>query len=141
SFSLREGEILGLIGPNGAGKTTIFDLISGFLGVHSGRIRFHDADITDWSADKRARAGLGRSFQDARLFPSLTVAENIAVGLERHIEVRDPVACALGVRAVTDSETDVAWKVADLIELLGLEAFRNKFVGELSTGSRRIVDL
>ena len=57
------------------------------------------------------------------------------------MDVRDPVACALGLPAVAASETDVAWKVADLIELLGLEAFRNKFVAELSTGSRRIVDL
>jgi branched-chain amino acid transport system ATP-binding protein len=141
SFTLRDGEILGLIGPNGAGKTTVFDVISGFVKPMRGKVIFDGQDVTDWSPDHRARAGLGRSFQDARIFPSLTVAENIAVGLERHMDVRDPVACALGLPAVAASETDVAWKVADLIELLGLEAFRNKFVGELSTGSRRIVDL
>jgi branched-chain amino acid transport system ATP-binding protein len=141
SFRLRQGEILGLIGPNGAGKTTIFDLISGFLTPDTGHVFFDDRDITTWSPDRRARAGLGRSFQDARLFPSLTVAENIAIALERHLDVRDPIAAALGMPAVAEVEDTVAWAVHDLIDLMGLGAFRNKFVGELSTGSRRIVDL
>ncbi|HEX2851514.1 MAG TPA: MFS transporter [Acidimicrobiales bacterium] len=141
SLTLHEGEILGLIGPNGAGKTTLFDLISGFLPVDDGRIVFEGHDVTNDSAARRAMAGLGRSFQDARIFPSLTVAENIAMGLERHLEVRDPFAAALALPAVNESEEEVAWTVHELIELLGLGAFRNKFVGELSTGSRRIVDL
>ncbi|MEA3019236.1 MAG: branched-chain amino acid transport system ATP-binding protein livF, partial [Actinomycetota bacterium] len=140
-FQVREGEILGLIGPNGAGKTTVFDLISGFLVPDAGRITFAGEDVTQWSPDRRARAGLGRSFQDARLFASLSVAENIAVALERHLEVRDPLAEALGLPEVAESEIDVAWRVHELIDLLGLDAFRNKFVSELSTGSRRIVDL
>jgi branched-chain amino acid transport system ATP-binding protein len=141
SFQLREHEILGLIGPNGAGKTTVFDLISGFLMPDGGVIRMDADEIGAWSADRRARVGLGRSFQDARLFPSLTVAECIAVALERHLEFRDPLACALGLPAVAESEVEVAWEVHELIELLGLGAFRNKFVSELSTGSRRVVDL
>jgi branched-chain amino acid transport system ATP-binding protein len=141
SFQLREGEVLGLIGPNGAGKTTIFDTISGFVRPQHGWIRFQDQDITPWSPDRRALAGLGRSFQDARLFPSMTVVENIATAFERHIAVRDPVAAALGLPAVADSESDVAWQVNDLVEVLGLDAFRNKYVSELSTGSRRIVDI
>ena len=141
SFHAREGEIVGLIGPNGAGKTTVFDLISGFLTPDAGRITFRGNDVTGWSPDRRARAGLGRSFQDARLFASLTVAENIAVALERHLEVRDPLAEALGLPEVAESEIEVAWSVHELIELLGLGAYRNKFVSELSTGSRRIVDL
>jgi branched-chain amino acid transport system ATP-binding protein len=141
SLQLHAGEILGLIGPNGAGKTTVFDLISGYLVADGGRIWFVDADVTEWGPDRRARAGLGRSFQEARLFPSMTVAENIAVSLERHLDVRDPLAAALGLPAVQESEDEVAWSVHELIELMGLGDFRNKFVGELSTGSRRIVDL
>ncbi|GAC1531671.1 MAG: hypothetical protein NVS3B12_08070 [Acidimicrobiales bacterium] len=141
SFILHDHEILGLIGPNGAGKTTIFDAISGFVKPRSGHVLFGGQDVTEWTPDRRARAGLGRSFQDARIFPSLTVAENLAVALERHMDVRDPIAAALALPAVGDSESDVAWKVHELIELLGLGSFRNKFVGELSTGSRRIVDL
>jgi branched-chain amino acid transport system ATP-binding protein len=141
SFALAHGEILGLIGPNGAGKTTIFDLISGLLSLDTGRISLLGRDVTGWGADRRAALGLGRSFQDARIFPSLTVAENIAIGLERHIEVRDHLAAALNLPAIQESEEDVAWTVEDLIELMNLGAFRDKFVAELSTGSRRIVDL
>jgi branched-chain amino acid transport system ATP-binding protein len=141
SFELAHGEILGLIGPNGAGKTTIFDLLSGLLPLDGGRIEFQGVDVTNWGPDKRAAAGLGRSFQDARIFPSLTVAENVAIGLERHIEVRDHLAAALNLPAVQEAEEDVAWTVDDLIELMNLGAFRDKFVSELSTGSRRIVDL
>ena len=91
--------------------------------------------------DRRAWLGLGRSFQDARLVPSLTVAENIAIGLERHLDVRDHLASMLDLPGVVRQEEDVAWTVADLIELMNLGAFRDKFVRELSTGSRRIVDL
>ncbi len=141
TFHLREHEILGLIGPNGAGKTTIFDLISGFLIPDSGHIKFDGVDVTTMPPDKRAWLGLGRSFQDARLVPSLTVAENIAIGLERFITVRDPIASALGLPGVLRAEEDVAWTVADLIELMNLGSYREKFVRELSTGTRRIVDL
>jgi ABC-type branched-subunit amino acid transport system ATPase component len=141
SFTVHEGEILGLIGPNGAGKTTIFDIISGHLPTQRGHIFVGQADVTDWPAERRAAVGLGRSFQDARIFPSLTVAENIALGLERHIEVRDHVSALFGTPAIRESEADVAYTVDDLIELMGLTAFRDKFVAELSTGSRRIVDL
>ncbi len=141
SFILREGEILGLIGPNGAGKTTIFDLISGFTKPDTGAIIFDGVDVTDHSPDRRATLGLGRSFQDARLVPSLTVAENLALGLERHLDVRDHFASLLSLPGVVRLEEDVAWTVADLVELMHLGAYRDKFVRELSTGSRRIVDL
>jgi branched-chain amino acid transport system ATP-binding protein len=141
TFDLAPGEILGLIGPNGAGKTTIFDLVSGLLPLDGGRIVFRGVDVTDWGADRRAMLGLGRSFQDARIFPSLTVAENIALGLERHLEIRDHLASLVALPAIQEMEDDVAYTVEDLIELMNVGAFRDKFVSELSTGSRRIVDL
>ena len=140
-LQLREGQVLGLIGHNGAGKTTLMDCISGFLPIDAGRVRLRGHDITDWAPHEKARGGLGRSFQDALLYPSLTVAETIAVACERHIASRDIVAAVFQLPASYESELAVAAKVDELIELMGLGAFRQKLTGELSTGSRRIVDL
>jgi branched-chain amino acid transport system ATP-binding protein len=141
SFAVAPAEIVGIIGPNGAGKTTVFDLVSGFLPVEAGHVRLGGRDVTRLPADGRARLGLGRSFQDARLFPAMTVEQCLAVALERWITVRDPVQAALHLPTVFDAEVKVARRVDELIELLGLGAFRSKFVRELSTGSRRIVDI
>ncbi len=139
--AVTDKEILGLIGPNGAGKTTLFDVLSGFQAPTRGQVLLGDYDVTDLPPDARARMGLGRSFQDARIFASLTVAENLATALERHLTIRDHAACALGLPAAREQEDDIAWSVADLVDLMGLGAFRDKFVSELSTGSRRVVDI
>jgi branched-chain amino acid transport system ATP-binding protein len=140
-IGLRKGQILGLIGQNGAGKTTLLDCVSGFLPLDGGRVLLRGHDVSDWPAFDRAANGLGRSFQDARLFPSLTVAETIAVALERHLQSRDVVAAALHLPAAYESELAAAKRVEELVELMGLGAFHEKLVSELSTGSRRIVDL
>ena len=140
-LSVGRREIVGIIGPNGAGKTTLFDLISGFLPGASGRLELGGHDVTSLSAARRARRGLGRSFQDARLWPAMTVEEAIATSLERWVEVRDPVSAALHLPASFDAEEQVRDRVDELMELLGLGPFRSKFLRELSTGSRRIVDL
>ncbi len=75
------------------------------------------------------------------MFPGLTVHQAMAVALDRTLEVRDPVAAALNLPAVLLAEEHLGLRVDDMIELLGLTAYRDKFIGELSTGSRRIVDL
>ncbi|CAN5786085.1 hypothetical protein BH23ACT2_BH23ACT2_23180 [soil metagenome] len=141
SLRVGPGEILGIIGPNGAGKTTLFDLLSGFVPLDRGRVLLEGRDLTAKSPSVRARLGLGRSFQDARLFPSLTVAETIAAALERWVQVRDPLSAALRLPNAYDSERAVAHRVDELVELLGLDRYRSHFVGELSTGTRRVVDL
>jgi ABC-type branched-subunit amino acid transport system ATPase component len=141
SFQVHESEILGLIGPNGSGKTTILDLVSGVLPADGGRVALWGAEVSGWSAARRSAAGLGRSFQDARIFPSLTVSDNIAIGIERHIDTRDHLAAFLDLPAIQDSERDVHARVEELIALFKLESYRDHFVAELSTGVRRIVDL
>jgi branched-chain amino acid transport system ATP-binding protein len=123
----------------------LFDVISGFLPADGGSIRLETDrggyDLTRKSAQVRAKLGLGRSFQDGRLFPALTVQETIAVALETHVKVRNPMAAALHLPNVMLSERRVRNRVDELIEVVGLRAFRDKFIHELSTGSRRIVDL
>jgi len=141
SFAVQEREIIGIMGPNGAGKTTLFDLLSGFVPVDSGTVHLANRDITGSSPSERARYGLGRSFQNAKLFPSLTVAETIAVALERFTTARDPVSAALYLPRSYESEKRVNSQVSELIEVMGLSAYENKFIGELSTGTRRMVDL
>ncbi|HEX3828221.1 MAG TPA: ATP-binding cassette domain-containing protein [Sporichthyaceae bacterium] len=135
------GGILGLIGHNGAGKTTVFDLLSGFLTPDAGTITLHGQDLTAAPAHHRALAGLGRSFQDARLFPALTVAETLAVALDRHLANRDPLAVALWLPAAFDVADAVADRVEELLESLHLTRYRDHRNAELSTGTRRIVEL
>lgn len=141
TFSVAALEILGFIGPNGAGKTTLFDLIGGSTPTDGGAVELGTHDISRLSPSGRARRGLGRSFQDAALFPSLTVEETIAVALERWVSSRDPVSAALHLPTSFDSEAAVRERVDELVELMGLNRFRHKQIRHLSTGSRRIVDI
>jgi len=134
-------EIVGVIGPNGAGKTTLLDLISGFTRAESGVVRLGGIDVTRFGPDRRARLGLGRSFQDAMLFPAMTVEETITVALKRRPGVADPPHAGLHLPAWMGSERRLRAAVDELIELLSLEAYRSKLVRELSTGTRRVVDL
>ncbi|HJP16923.1 MAG TPA: MFS transporter, partial [Acidimicrobiales bacterium] len=141
SFEVYAKEILGFIGPNGAGKTTLFDLIGGFTEADKGKVALSGRSIHHLTAANRSLRGLGRSFQDARLFPALTVEETIAVALDRWTTSQDPVSSALHLPNAFDSNRKVAARVNELIELMNLGAFRTKFIHELSTGTRRIVDL
>ncbi len=140
-FTLLPGEILGLIGANGAGKTTLFDLISGFLAPDAGSVVYERYDMTSDAPHVRARHGLGRAFQDARLVPSLSVHDNLKVALDRHLPLRDHVADALALPGLAQLEREVDDEADRLIGLLGLEDHRDSLVRELSTGTRRVVDL
>ena len=140
SFAVASGEIVGLIGQNGAGKTTILDLISGYQPLDGGRVRIGGVDVSTRSPHERARAGLGRTFQGGHLFAGLTVAETVAVALERSTIVRDLLNPALYLPAAYDSELAVRRRVTELIDVFGLGQHRDAITSELSIGTRRIVE-
>ncbi|MEA2682354.1 MAG: hypothetical protein QOK05_682 [Chloroflexota bacterium] len=141
SLTVERAEVVGIVGPNGAGKTTLFDAIAGSAQVSEGTVRLLGTDVTSMPADARARMGIARSFQNVRLFPALTVRENIAVALERHLENRSAVMAAVWSPATRRVERRVHRRVDNLIDSLSLGPFADKFVNELSTGTRRIVDI
>ncbi|NLA34969.1 MAG: MFS transporter [Actinobacteria bacterium] len=141
SLQLDEREILGLIGPNGAGKTTLLDLICGYTASDGGLVMLGDWDVSAVAPHIRAQQGLGRSFQDAALFPTMTVHDTILTALERWVEVGDPLNALLRTPSLMESEHRLAARVDDLMDLFDLGPVRHRFIGELSTGSRRIVDL
>ena len=137
SLSLAAGETLGLIGPNGAGKTTLFEIIGGFTRPDAGRIRFAGEDITRKGPEARAERGLVRSFQDAGLFPTLTVVEVVTLALER----TSPTLFLPSVLGFRGQERRKAERANELVSLLGLDPFRTKRIAELSTGTKRITEL
>jgi ABC-type branched-subunit amino acid transport system ATPase component len=140
SLSVTASEILGILGPNGAGKTTLFDAISGFVRTSSGRVVLDGTDVSSFSPDARANLGLVRSFQDARLFPSMTVRDNIAVAFQR-LASRNVLGAIVWAPAVRRNEERVRRRVDGLIDLLNLGPYADLLLGELSTGSRRAVDV
>ena len=140
SIEVHDGEILGLIGPNGAGKTTLFECIAGFNRPATGRILFEGTDITTWSPERRAQRGLIRSFQDARLFESLTVFQTVLLAQEKQ-RPSGALANVLSLPHTRRVERDKATTAEVLIENMGLAGYRDKLVSELSTGTRRITEL
>ena len=92
SYAVAPGEALGVIGPNGAGKTTMFNLITGTLAPEAGRIRYDGRDVTGWSAARRCRAGMARSFQVPQPFGGLTVFENALVAATQGADLRGRAA-------------------------------------------------
>lgn len=136
-LTIEQGTIVGVIGPNGAGKTTLFEVLGGFTRPDDGCVRLHGRDITTWSPARRARAGLVRGFQDAALFPSLTVRETVELALER----RHSVNTALAIIGIDRHRRARRAEADELIAALGLATWADITVGELSTGTRRITEL
>ena len=139
SIRVHAGEVVGLIGTNGAGKTTLMNAISGFVPC-SGRIELEGRPIEKMAADRRAALGLGRAFQQSRLFPDLTVLETLAVAAESRL--RTSFTAAVG-HLPNGYRRDRAQRAhaQDIADFLGLGPYADKFTSELSTGTRRIVEL
>lgn len=137
SFDVYRGETLGFIGPNGAGKTTTFELISGFTRPDQGFVRFQNRDVTWHTTEARGRLGLIRSFQDAALFPTLTVEETVMLACERTA----PARFFPSVVGVATGEARKRRHARVVIEFMGLDRYRTTQVMNLSTGTRRIAEL
>jgi ABC-type branched-subunit amino acid transport system ATPase component/ABC-type branched-subunit amino acid transport system permease subunit len=136
-LTVATGEVVGIIGPNGAGKTTALELIAGFLPPDSGRVCYRGVDVTRRSPQARGRLGLIRSFQDAALFPTLTVLDCVALAAER----QHRTSAAIDLLGVGWSERRLLAAASELLGWAGLGAVRDTPVRELSTGTRRLVEL
>jgi ABC-type branched-subunit amino acid transport system ATPase component len=134
---VRPGEILGIIGPNGAGKTTLFEIIAGFTTPDTGAITFQGRDVTKLRPEARAKLGLVRSFQAARLYPTMTVLETVMVAMER----TDPTKLTSAVLGLRGAEKRKEARALTYLEVMGLANLRYRPVGELSTGTRRMVEI
>ena len=139
SIVVHPGEVVGLIGTNGAGKSTLMNAIGGFTPTE-GIVEILGNDVSGRSASARARVGLGRTFQSARLFPELTVRETVEVALEARGRTH-LLSTVLFLPSASRSERAMASDASDLIDFLGLGRYADDFVAELSTGTRRIVEL
>ena len=129
SLVAEPGSITGLIGPNGAGKTTLFNVITGLQAPTAGRVRFKGADITGATVDKRAKMGMGRTFQRLEAFGSLTVRENVQVARD----IRS------GARAWFRRGADK--RVDELIDLVGLRKYAGQRADSVPTGVARLLEL
>ena len=121
TLEVRRHEVVGLIGSNGAGKSTLVNVLSGFDAPDSGRVELDGEDVTGWSAHRRGRAGLARTFQHSRSFRDLSVRENVEIGA---------LGCGAGARAARA-------RAEELLELLGLQAFADAPAGTLAHGDER----
>ena len=132
------GCITGLIGPNGAGKTTVFNAVSGLVRPASGTVTMFGLDATDLSPGRRARLGLGRTFQIVEVCNEMTVRDNVALGLEARLvggSVRRHFRVGRAERRAVAEATEQA------LEICGINAMAGESVGSLSTGVRRLVEL
>jgi branched-chain amino acid transport system ATP-binding protein len=123
TLELRRREVVGLIGPNGAGKSTLVNVLSGFDRPTDGSIELEERDVTRWSAHRRGRHGLARTFQHSHAFRSFTVRENVEVA-------------ALGVGAAPRS---AARRADELLELVGLASYADAPAAVLAHGDERML--
>jgi len=135
NLSVNKGEIHALIGPNGAGKTTLINQITGVTACDEGRITFGDQDITRWSVAKRARAGLGRSYQINALTPAFSAIENVLLGVQaaqgHNFHFFKPVM----------QEHAMVEKAHALLDEVGFDQNREQVVSDLAYGQQRLVEV
>lgn len=135
SFDLRSGDRVALIGPNGGGKTTLVNVISGDLAPTGGRITLDGEDVTDLSIAERVRRGLGRTFQIARLFSTLTATENVALA------VMQRKGMTRRLLSVAGNSSDVRHECQELLQTLGINHLAEFPVSKLAYGQQRLLEM
>ncbi|HZB98331.1 MAG TPA: ABC transporter ATP-binding protein [Candidatus Sulfotelmatobacter sp.] len=140
SFAVHDGEVVSVIGPNGAGKTTAFNCITGLYPASAGRILLRGASIAGLPPHRIAALGVGRTFQNIRLFSYMTAADNVMVG--EHSRMRSHVWDAvLKTRTARLEERDVAARALERLRELGLDAYRDVFARNLPHGLQRRLEI
>jgi branched-chain amino acid transport system permease protein len=140
SFLINEGPIHSLIGPNGAGKTTLLNILSGHVRADAGSIQFAGCDLTRLSPDRVAGLGVARTFQNLRLFGSMSVVDTILVGAHRHIRV-GIFSALLGTRGSRAAERDARARVGALLAEFNLADRTNDSAATLPYGLQRRVEI
>lgn len=138
-FSIDTGSIVALIGPNGAGKTTFFNVLTGFEKADAGRWNFDGHDLTGKLAYAIARTGMVRTFQAARVFPRLSVVENVVLGAQK--QKGENVFAALVPTLWRDQDRRFHERARELVEWVGLGKKADDLAGTLSGGQRKLLDL
>jgi branched-chain amino acid transport system ATP-binding protein len=137
---IGRGQIYGLIGPNGAGKTTFFNIVTGLVLPDEGRLSLEGERYEPRSVHKVAQAGIARTFQNIRLFPDMTVLENVMVG--RHVRTRSGAFSALvRTRAERAEERGIRARSHELLEYVGIPAFASHQARTLSYGDQRRLEI
>jgi branched-chain amino acid transport system ATP-binding protein len=139
SFTVPEGQIVGIIGPNGAGKTTLFNCINRLYDVEKGDIRFADRSLLTAKRHEVAQLGLARTFQNVALFGTQTVMQNVLVGAHTRINA-GLVAGSLGF-PVARIEAQLHEEALALLGVLELDKVANRIVNDLPFGTRKRVEL
>ena len=141
--SLRVGPatIVGLIGPNGAGKTTLFNCITGTVAPSRGRIVVFGHGVSGLPPHRRARLGVGRTFQRLELFSSLTVLENLIVALEAHAGRGGLISDMLALPASVETRTKAKEQATALLDLVGIGGVATVRAGDLPIGMARLVEV